>query len=152
MMPLIFHLQPASFWKARTLLSRRPFFLVVSIVMYAVLFTQNVHPAFAVQSKPPTDWSFYIYAANNSDAYTLGCNQGKFDASYSPSVNSEVVLDFGGQNSTGSGTLMTNMVAISNAQIEAYAEQFSDGYWTCLIRLGISSGLILIIIQLQYKT
>ncbi len=80
-------------------------------------------------------------------AYTLGCNQGNFDRSFSPFVNSEVVLDFGSQLSDGSGAQMINGVTITNAQIEAVAEAFSQGYWICTgsdttsyVRLGIGTN------------
>ena len=80
-------------------------------------------------------------------AYTLGCNQGHFDKSFSPVVNSEVVLDFGGQLSNGSGSLMISGGSITNAQIEAVAEAFSHGYWVCTgsdttsyVKLGIGTN------------
>jgi hypothetical protein len=87
--------------------------------------------AFAVQSKPVTDWSFYVTTPDTSSAYNLGCNQGSFDASLSPVANSLVVLDFGGQFADGSGSLLINGVPVTNSQIEAAAESFSAGYWTC---------------------
>ena len=46
-------------------------------------------------------------------------------------MNSKVVLDFGSQLSDGSGAQMINGVTITNAQIEAVAEAFSQGYWIC---------------------
>ncbi|HLG77381.1 MAG TPA: hypothetical protein VKX46_13280 [Ktedonobacteraceae bacterium] len=119
------------FWGAGTHLSRRLLFLIASVVTCLVLFAPNVHPAFAVQAKPPTDKSYYITTTSTSSAYNLGCNQGTLDASFSPPVNSEVVLDFGGQNSSGTGTLLINGTSITNAQIESVAEQFSSGYWNC---------------------
>ena len=67
-----------------------------------------------------------------SVAYNLGCNQGNFDGSHSPPINSEVVLAFGGQQSNGSGTKFTNGTYASNAQIEADAENFAMGYDKCL--------------------
>ena len=85
--------------------------------------------AFAVQAKPPTDWSFYMHSTSTYTAYTLGCNQGKFDASFSPPVNSEVVLDFG-QHVNGN-VLMLSGITISHAQVQQMAEAFSHGYWVC---------------------
>jgi hypothetical protein len=80
--------------------------------------------------------------------YNLGCNQGHFDASYTPPVNSMVFLDFGGQNADGSGTLLIdNVTSVTNAQIEAMAEQFAYGYDVCtgadntsLLLLGIGTN------------
>jgi len=87
-------------------------------------------PAFA-SAMPLTDWSFYVTTADSSTAYNLGCNQGNFDASFSPPVNSLVVLDFGGQQADGSGTKLINGTLVTNAQIETVAESFSNGYWVC---------------------
>jgi len=88
-------------------------------------------PALAVEEKPPTDWSFYITTPDTNTAYNLGCNQGAFDASFSPPANSLVVLDFGGQLPDGSGTLLIDGIRVSNGDIEAAAEAFSAGYWVC---------------------
>jgi hypothetical protein len=90
----------------------------------------GARPALA-STQAPTDWSFYIHSTNLNTAYTLGCNQGKFDAGKSPVANSLVVLDFGGQLSDGSGSKLTNSTSVTNAQIEAIAENFSIGYWSC---------------------
>ncbi|MGH2459825.1 MAG: hypothetical protein ACRDIY_13275, partial [Chloroflexota bacterium] len=81
--------------------------------------------------KPPTDPSYYVTTPDPNVAYNLGCTQGRFDASASPATDSLVVLDFGGQLSDGSSTLLINGGPISNAQIEAVAEAFSQGYWYC---------------------
>lgn len=97
------------------------------------------------QAKPVTDWSFYISTTDPSVAYTLGCNQGSFDANFTPSMNSMVVLDFGGQLSDGSGTLLINGVSVTNAQIEAVAEAFSHGYWYCTGTADLTSTLSLVI-------
>jgi hypothetical protein len=118
------------------------------VLIGAVTMVYRTPKAFAMQAQPPTDWSFYMNSSSTSTSYTWGCDMGKADASHSPPVNSEVVLDFGGQLSNGSGTLMINGVTISNAQIEAVAEAFADGYWTCtgsndttsVLRLGIGTN------------
>lgn len=89
-----------------------------------------VSPAQAAPAKPPTDWSFYILSTSTSTAYNLGCNQGHFDANHG-NIDSEVFLDFGGQNSAASGTKLINGTNISNGTVEAIAEQFVYGYWVC---------------------
>lgn len=134
-------------WWARVPHIRAILLVGVSMSVCGLLVGQDIHPAFAVQAKPPTDWSFYMKTTSTSTAYNLGCNQGKFDSGQSPVVNSEVVIDFGGQNSSGSGTLMINGVSISNSQIEAVAEQFSYGYWVCtggdttsVLKLGLGTN------------
>lgn len=89
--------------------------------------------AFAAPATPPTDWSFYITSASTSTAFNLGCSQGHFDSGHSPVIDSEVILDFGEQYySDGSGgVLLLSGIQISNAQIQAVTEAFSDGYWDC---------------------
>lgn len=86
-------------------------------------------PALAVPAKPPTDWSYYVLDNNTGTAYTLGCDQGKSDAKLG--VNSIAFLDFGGQQSNGSGTILINDTPIPNSDIEAFAENFAYGYWQC---------------------
>jgi hypothetical protein len=88
------------------------------VVLSAVIAMQGSPNAFALQTMPPTDWSFYMNSTSTSTAYTLGCNQGNFDAGYNPPVSSEVVLDFGGQLSNGSGADMIEGGDITNSQIE----------------------------------
>jgi hypothetical protein len=85
-----------------------------------------------------------MYSSSTSEAKTLGCNQGHAQAKYKTSGT--VVLDFGGQNSSGSGTLMINSVSISNSQIAAVAEAFSAGFKSCIgssttiLHLGIGTN------------
>lgn len=120
----------------------------VIALMGAILLNLQSHPALAMQPMPDNDWSFYMRSSSTSEAYTLGCNQGTNDASYSPPLNSEVVLDFGGQLSDGSGTELINGTYATNAQIEAIAEQFVYGCWECVgigdntsvLRLGIGTN------------
>ena len=76
----------------------------------------------ASASTPPpaaTPWSYYDVDDNTNTAQTLGCNQGIAD--YYHGLDSTVFLDFFGQNSALTGTLMDfgNDIFISNAQIES---------------------------------
>ncbi len=94
------------------------------VLLSAMIAMQGSPNVFAIQTMPPTDWSFYMDTTNTSTAYNLGCNQGNFDAGHSPPVSSEVALDFGGQFSNGSGTEMIRGGDITNGQIEAVANHF----------------------------
>lgn len=98
--------------------------------IFLPLVSNGSSPA-ASQAMPPTDTSYYVTTTDPSVAYNLGCSQGLSDASASPPANSLVVLDFGGQLSDGSGSLLVNGLAITSAQIEAVAEAFAHGYWYC---------------------
>lgn len=114
------------------------------------LLTANLllfpHPsiAFATPAKPPTDWSFYIMTSDTNVAHTLGCNQGHFDAGFSPPHTSLVVLDFGVQNSAGTGVVTTQGQPLTNSQVESIAYYFSEGYWECtstsLLTLGVGTN------------
>ena len=85
----------------------------------------------AQTSKPATDWSYYVTSMNYTTAATLGCNQGKYDGSHG-NINSTVTLDFGGQNSTNTGTLLPfSNASVTYSSIEAYAEAFAYNYWSC---------------------
>ena len=80
---------------------------------------------------PANDWSFYVTRMDYSTAAQLGCDQGKFDASHG-NINSTVILDFGGQNSSNTGTLLTfSNTSVTYSAIEAYAETFAYNYWSC---------------------
>lgn len=123
-------------------------FSICVLLGAATTLYRGAPKAFAMQAQPATDWSFYMNTTSTSTSYTWGCNMGKADASHSPPTNSEVVLDFGGQLSNGSGSLMINGVSITNAQIEAVAEEFAHGYWDCtgtgdatsVLKLGIGTN------------
>jgi hypothetical protein len=106
----------------------------------SMFLIQGVPSVFAVQAKVFTNWSFYMNSASTSTAYNLGCNQGGSDATHHD--NSVVVLDFGGQLSNGSGSLMINGVSITNSQIEAATENFSKGYWTCARNDGDTTTIL----------
>jgi hypothetical protein len=122
----------------------------VAIITFAVagLTIGQARLAFATQTKVPTDWSFYVQTTSTTTAYNLGCNQGNFDKSYSPPLDSVVILDFGGQYEDGSGTQMIpNGPKITNAQIQTFAESFAQGYWICtgsdttsVLQLGIGTN------------
>src|SRR5207248_8390860 len=109
-----------------------------SLVMLAVVVTAAtvgvLLPATAAQAfaKPLTDWSFYMRPVGTGEASTLGCNQGQFDAA-NGNIDSEVVLDFGGQAANGQGTLLAkgNNEFISYAAIEATAEAYAASYFNC---------------------
>ena len=112
--------------------ARRPILIaMVSLLLASVFALTPARQAFAVQSKPQTDWSFYVRTTNTNTLYNLGCNQGHFDQN-NGNINSEVVLDFGGQASNNGGTYLTGSNAyVSYGTIESLAEQFALGYYVC---------------------
>jgi hypothetical protein len=126
-------------WRAMLLVA-------VSASVCAVLVGFNVRPAFAIQAEPPADWSYYMNTNSTTTAYNLGCDQGTFDKNHGD-INSEVVLDFGGQGSSDISTKMINGVWISNADIEAASVAFAHGYWVCtgsdltsVLKLGVGTN------------
>lgn len=109
------------------LLGAEMYLLTISLVLFP-------HPstAFAAQVKPTTDWSFYITTSDINTIKTLGCNQGHFDAGFSSPINSLVVLDFGVQNSTGTGmTMVFGHGTLTNSQVENLTYWFSEEYYRC---------------------
>jgi hypothetical protein len=121
--------------------------LVAMLTMLAVAMVQNIRTAYAVQAQPHTSASYYVTSSSTTSAYNHGWAQGRADALDSSHPNSEVVLDFGGQYADGSGTLTMNGLRLTTAQIEAIAEQYSNGYWngtgsdlTSVVKLGIGTN------------
>ncbi|WP_433172997.1 hypothetical protein [Actinoallomurus sp. CA-150999] len=71
--------------------------------------------------------SYYINTLSTKTAYARGLAAGKNDAK--TGTGRIAILDFGGQLSTGKGTLIIGRrTHASNAQIAAVAEQFAAGY------------------------
>jgi hypothetical protein len=116
---------------ARALLALGSSRVAASVLAASIVSMRLTPSAAAAQSMPVTDWSFYVTTPDTGVAYNLGCNQGAFDASFSPVANSLVVLDFGGQFPDGSGSLLINGIRVSNIQIEDVVEAFAAGYWVC---------------------
>ena len=119
-----------------------PMYLVVAIAYQPQRVFASTPP------KPETDWSFYMSTTSTSTAYNLGCNQGKFDAGFSLPIDSEVVIDFGGEYDNSGDTQFINGVTATVSQIEAAAVSFAEGYWVCtgpgdgtsVIQLGIGTS------------
>jgi hypothetical protein len=86
--------------------------------------------ASAQQSEPAEDWSFYVNTTNSNTLWQLGCNQGKAD--WNNKANSQVVLDFGGQDEDGTD-FYDNAIPItfSNGQVRGLTDDFAIGYWDC---------------------
>ena len=80
---------------------------------------------------PASVWSYYVAPSDNgTTAHGLGCNQAGWDNKRN--TDSFVTLDFGAQNSNGSGTyLPSTTVFWGNGSIESYAESFAGGYQSC---------------------
>lgn len=106
--------------------------LVLALVAVGLLVVPASYGTSLVQSAPHVSTSIYVTTTNTTTAYNEGCAQGTADASH-PSEDSEVILDFGGQNSSDTGTIFTinNGSGGTYAQDAAYAEQFASGYWVC---------------------
>jgi hypothetical protein len=87
--------------------------------------------SFATQSLPHKTTSYYVATTSTETAYNQGKAQGAADAAVYPYENSEVVLDFGGQNPDNTGTKFTinDGSGATYAQIRAYAENFAKGWY-----------------------
>lgn len=111
-----------------------------------VLAMQASPAAQAVQAMPRGSASIYVSSTSSSTAYNQGCSQGTADAA-SPVQSSEVILDFGGQNSGNTGSILINGTSATYAQIATYAEQYALGYYVCtgsavsaVLTLGIGTN------------
>jgi hypothetical protein len=103
--------------------------LIAALVAASAVAISTPRPAFATPPQPATDFSYYVRTTNAQTLYNLGYNQGVFDANHG-NIDSEVILDFGGQLSNNTGTLLTGTsISVSYATIETLAEQFARGYW-----------------------
>jgi hypothetical protein len=93
-----------------------------------VLAFVNVESVLAL-TRPATDASYYILTTNTGTLFNLGHSQGVYDATHG-NIDSDVVLDFGGQNSTNTGTKLPKTTTIvSYATDESLAESFAAGYY-----------------------
>jgi hypothetical protein len=86
-------------------------------------------PCFSLSNTPLTDWSYYVRDTNRNHWYTLGCDQGHFDRD-NGWKNSFVILDFGGQTSTGA-KLTATQIYVTFANIRDWSQEFAHGYWYC---------------------
>jgi hypothetical protein len=105
--------------------------LLATLIVPAFALVPSSLSASAAQAKPLTDSSFYVRTTNTTTLYGLGCTQGNADRA-GGNVNSEVILDFGGQAYYNNGTYLTGSDAfVSYATIESLAENFANGYYVC---------------------
>ncbi len=115
--------------------------LALAVIATSVVIGGSASPALAYPAKRTTDTSYYISTSNTTTAYNDGCSQGTKDAGIGASKDSRVVLAFGAQKSDFSGTLLpATATSISNASLEAVAEQFGLGYYACT---GADTGSLL---------
>ena len=120
--------------------------VAVTVLVSGGLALALASPANATPTKPPVDSTYYITGSNTTTAYNEGCSQGTFDGS--AGVDSEDILDFGGQLSNGSGAKSVFATSsLTNAQISAVAIAFAHGYYVCtgshtssVLTLGIGTN------------
>jgi hypothetical protein len=86
----------------------------------------RIQPASA-QTPPRANIVYYVGSNDPNNMYQLGCNQGDRDAALG--VGSLIILDFGGQN--GSGTITVTGVGLSNLDIDNLTTSFARGYYVC---------------------
>jgi hypothetical protein len=107
-----------------------PLILAVIAVVLGLASTQ-VRAASAQPYPGYTSSAFYVTINNDNTSamYTIGYNQGKYDAAHG--TNSFVLLDFGGQYpNSGSTFLPYHNGTLTESQIDSFAEQAALGYYT----------------------
>jgi hypothetical protein len=93
--------------------------------------------------RPDTDHSYYVTEFDLSQARRFGCEQADLDIDHSAQEtrSSVAILDFGGQNSQGTGTLLTfTGRATTNAEIAEYTQQYARGYHDCVSARGAKNS------------
>lgn len=87
--------------------------------------------------RPAVDRSFYVTTIDLGQAQDLGCDQAEADASSGSGASprsSLVVLAFGGQTDSGTGTQLTfSGRTVTTADIAGYVERFAQGYQDCAV-------------------
>lgn len=104
----------------------------------------RVARAESVPDMPPIDASYYMLTGSTDEAQNMGCAQASVDLKADGAI-SEVVLDFGGQDSSTGGALGINGHAFSRTEIEDVAEGFATGYVDCTNNATVDVGLFLAI-------
>jgi hypothetical protein len=97
----------------------------------SVLVFAFVEPpaAYAVPTGPPLSSSYYITTDSTSNAYELGCNNGKHDSNVGLAER-YTILDFGAQDGNG-GAQSPFGPDSSASQIESVSEQYALGWYNC---------------------
>lgn len=92
--------------------------------------SQPPPPSGAVSSPPPVTTSEYVSTTSAQTMSSQGCTEAHNDSSAQNGRTSIVVLDFGGQTSTG--TLLINGTAVTDANIVAGTESYISGFKSCI--------------------
>lgn len=110
---------------------RKTIFLPVAVLALADISLAAARPASA-ESMPRASVSIYVNTTSTQTAYNEGCAEGALD-SESPYQNSEAILDFGGQDSADTGTILfdVNHTIATYAQDVAYGVAYANGYYAC---------------------
>jgi hypothetical protein len=106
----------------------RPIAGATTGALCAVVISSHFAAPAQAAAEPPDTWSWYVNTTNSSTLYTLGYNQGVADKA--SGRDSEVVLDFGGQNEANTDTYLSKTgVTFPYATTETLVEQFASGYY-----------------------
>ena len=98
------------------------------VLLCAVSISSRFAAPVQASAEPPDTWSWYVNTLNTATLYTLGFNQGTADRN--SGRDSQVVLDFGGQNEANTDTYSSKTgVTFPYATTESLVEQFAKGYF-----------------------
>lgn len=119
------------------------FAFALSLVLGALVIDSP--PAAASNDKPPTHDSYYVTSASTSWMYNRGKQLGE---DMQTAGITAVVLDFGGQNGSNTGTkTVQTYIHLSYGTVKALAENFAQGFWVgtgsntnALLKLGIGTN------------
>lgn len=89
-----------------------------------------IQAAEATPARPHLSGSYYMATTSTATANSLGCASGSYDTSHGFTSRLDI-LDFGGQNSSATGTVGVNGTPFTNRQIESISEDYALGYYNC---------------------
>jgi hypothetical protein len=98
----------------------------LALVPATTSYAHSISLSAATVKAPAAKSSYYISTLSTATAHARGLSAGKADAK--SGTNRLAIIDFGGQLSSGKGSLLINHTTAKNGQIEAVAEQFAAGY------------------------
>lgn len=104
--------------------------IVLSLVLVlSALLTLRIQSASAAPTAPTFSKSYYMGTINTTTHYDLGYAIGQNHLGRSGTQNEVIILDYGGQNSAGTGATLRGQPDATYAQVRDAVVQVARGYW-----------------------
>jgi hypothetical protein len=102
--------------------------LLIVLVMFITL-EQKTHFVKAAPTAPAYSTSYYMGTVDTTTHYELGYAIGRDHLNRSGTQNEVIILDYGGQNSAGTGATLRGRPDATYAEIRDAVIQVARGYW-----------------------